>query len=145
VPFDNWYVKPYADLDIIYDRTSSYTESGGGVYDLTHRSSDRWSAVLTPSIEFGGKIETGKTTIRPYLSLGVGLVAGRKVSSDVALVAAPQYGFTLATRMPGVFGTVNAGVELLTADKWSVRAEYGLQAAEHLMSQTASLRVGMHF
>lgn len=143
--FGDWYAKPYADLDLIYDRTPGYRESGAGPFDLVHDASDRWSAVLTPSIEFGGKVSMGKAIARPYLALGVGVVAGRKVSTDVRLAVAPQDAFTLSTRVPGVFGSATAGVEVMSADAWSLRAEYGIQAGEHLVAQTASLKLGVRF
>lgn len=87
----------------------------------------------------------GKAVARPYLALGVGLVAGRKVSTDVRLAVAPQDAFTLSTRMPGVFGSATAGIEVMSDDAWSLRAEYGIQAGEHLVAQTASLKLGVRF
>ncbi|QHE92594.1 autotransporter outer membrane beta-barrel domain-containing protein [Pandoraea fibrosis] len=143
--YAGWYVKPYADVDVIYDRTGAYRESGGGVFDLAVAAQGRTSVLVSPTIEVGGRFDWHGVTVRPYLSLGASFTSKGNASVDAQLVQFPTAPFQITSSQPTVYGNLTAGVELLSAKGLELRAEYSLRRAEAQTVQSAALRLAKHF
>ncbi|MDT2020475.1 hypothetical protein [Methylocella sp. CPCC 101449] len=147
--FDNWYLKPFADLDISYVRQSAYRETGAGLFDLAALATSRTSVMATPGLEIGGRIDINKTmTLRPYLIGGVSFLGNggwtaRMQLADFALSSIAP--FQITTGAPKVYGNLTAGLELATAGGFELRAEYILRGARNYIDQTASLRAALRF
>lgn len=147
--FNNWYLKPFADLDVSFVRQSAYREAGAGLFDLAALATSRTSVMATPGLEIGGRINVSKTmTLRPYVIGGVsflgngGWVARMQLADFAASGIAP---FQITTGAPKVYGNLTAGLELATQSGFELRAEYSLRAAQRYIDQTASLRAALRF
>nr|WP_305790822.1 autotransporter outer membrane beta-barrel domain-containing protein [Pandoraea sp. PE-S2R-1] len=145
VNFADWYVKPYADLDVVYDRSGAYSESGAGVLDLAVQSQGRTTAVLSPTVEVGGRFDYRGVTLRPYLSLGMSFASKGDVSTEVSLVQFPSAPFVISSSQPRAYGNFAVGVELLSGKGLEMRAEYSLRTAPSQTVQSAALRLAKHF
>jgi outer membrane autotransporter protein len=148
IPRDGWYVKPYVDLDVNYANQPGYKESGAGLLNLSVSHGDQVSAMLSPSIEVGGRYDLSNgTTVRPFASVGVSFLANGNWASKLRLSEMPGSlpAFTVSTDMPKVYGNLTAGVELLGSRRYELKAEYGLHAATHYVDQSATLRLAYHF
>ncbi|VVE47736.1 outer membrane autotransporter barrel domain-containing protein 8 [Pandoraea iniqua] len=143
--FADWYVKPYADLDVVYDRSGAYSESGAGVLDLAVQSQGRTTAVLSPAVEVGGRFDYRGVTLRPYLSLGMSFASKGDVSTEVSLVQFPSAPFVISSSQPRAYGNFAVGVELLSGKGLEMRAEYSLRTAPSQTVQSAALRLAKHF
>ncbi|MGC7405730.1 autotransporter outer membrane beta-barrel domain-containing protein [Pandoraea pneumonica] len=143
--FADWYVKPYADLDVVYDRSGAYQETGAGVLDLAVQSQGRTTAVLSPAIEVGGRFDYRGVTLRPYLSLGMSFASRGDVSTEVSLVQLPSAPFVISSSQPRAYGNFAVGVELLSGKGLEMRAEYSLRTAPSQTVQSAALRLAKHF
>ncbi|VVE74315.1 outer membrane autotransporter barrel domain-containing protein 8 [Pandoraea sputorum] len=140
-----WYVKPYADLDVVYDRSGAYRETGAGVFDLAVPGQGHTTAILSPSVEVGGRFDLRGATLRPYLSLGMSFASARRLSTDVSFVQFPGASFAVSASQPRAYGNFSAGIELLSDKGLEVRAEYSLRTAPSQTVQSAALRLAKHF
>ena len=140
-----WYVKPYTDLDIVYDRNSAYRESGAGVFDLAMQSEGRTTAVLSPAVEVGARLDYRGVAVRPYLSAGMSFASKGDVSTEASLVQFPGAAFRITSSQPRAYGNFALGVELLSSKGLEVRAEYNLRTAPSQTVQSAALRLAKHF
>jgi uncharacterized protein YhjY with autotransporter beta-barrel domain len=144
-PLGMWYVKPYADLDVTYDRASGYRETGGGLFNLSVAATERVSFMATQSVEIGGRIDVNEMTLRPYLALGVSFLSNADARARISLTEFQVAPFSVTTNLPRTYGNVTAGLELLTKSGWELRAEYGLRGAADHLTQSATLRAAMRF
>ncbi|WP_374625288.1 autotransporter outer membrane beta-barrel domain-containing protein [Pandoraea sp.] len=143
--FAGGYVKPYADLDVVYDRSAAYREHGAGVFDLAVQSQGRTTAMLSPALEVGGRIDYRSVTVRPYVSAGMSFASKGDVSTEVSLVQFPSDPFRITSSQPRVYGNFAAGVEVLSAKGLEMRVEYNLRTAPSQTVQSAALRLAKHF
>lgn len=143
--YAGWYVKPYTDLDVVYDRSGAYQESGGGVFDLAVASQGHTTLILTPAVEIGARFDYRGVTWRPYLSMGMSFASTRQLSTDVSFVQFPGAAFKVGASQPRAYGNVSAGIELLSGKGLEVRAEYSLRTAPSQTVQSAALRLAKHF
>ncbi|NYT67628.1 autotransporter outer membrane beta-barrel domain-containing protein [Pusillimonas noertemannii] len=141
-----WYVKPLFDMDVAYQKVPGYSESGAGVFNLQFDSASRWSVMLTPAVEIGGRIETRHGTLRPYVSLGASWMSDNSWNVAARLQGDPlQERFDLVTRLPRVQGEAKAGLELISGKGFEIKADYELRFAKRYVNQTGILRMAVHF
>lgn len=146
IAFGDWYIKPFADLDVVYDRSRAYRETGAGLFDLAYRSSGRSSVMATLSAEVGGRIDlAGGGSLRPYLALGVSSVMNGDAKARISLVEFPMEPFQVTTSLPKTYGDATFGLELLTRAGWELRAEYRRRGARGYVDQSGTLRLARHF
>ncbi|CAN7213824.1 autotransporter outer membrane beta-barrel domain-containing protein [Cupriavidus necator] len=145
VPFQAWYLKPFADLDVTYDHTPAYRESGAGVFNLAYGARGRTAWMVTPGLEVGGRVELAGATLRPYLAVGASALLSGDATASVSLAEFSAAPFQITTRMPKWYGDATAGFELLTQGGWAVRAEYRLRGARDYVDQSGMLRVARYF
>ncbi|MDQ0586196.1 autotransporter outer membrane beta-barrel domain-containing protein [Variovorax paradoxus] len=145
ITFGDWYLKPFADLDVVYDHSAAYREAGAGLLDLAYRSTGRTSAMATLSAEVGGRIDLAGDILRPYLALGVSSVMNGDAKARVGLAEFPMEPFQITTSLPKVYGDTTFGLELLTRAGWELRAEYRRRGARGYVDQSATLRLARHF
>ena len=108
------YLKPYVDLDAFYTRMSGYTESGGAL-GLQVEGSDQFVVGLTPTIEFGGRIDlVDGAVMRPYAYAGVSLLSKDSWSTVSRLRGGPADSTGFSTTLPGdhVIGRYGVGVQV---------------------------------
>jgi uncharacterized protein YhjY with autotransporter beta-barrel domain len=145
IPFDGWYVKPFADVDLTYNHASAYRETGAGFLDLAYRATNSVGLMATPSIEVGGRIDFENGTLRPYLAAGVSFVSNGDAKVNLSLAEFSMTPFQITTSLPRTYGNLTAGLELVTKNGWELKAEYNLRGAKDHLTQSAALRMAMRF
>ncbi len=145
--YENWYLRPYADLDVLHTYMPGYTLSGDGA---TFRASSmkEWSVAFAPTIEAGTRIDLGRYGwLRPYVSAGATFINNKGFSNQVSLSSGGGEGvtFTSISSLPHQLFNVGAGVQLFAENKYELRAEYKAQMAKDFLNQELSLRMAIPF
>jgi hypothetical protein len=148
--FGNWYIRPYADLDLVYSYVPGFQESGqlGFGYALNVHGGSNTNVIVSPMVEFGGRYNIDATTIlRPYAAVGMRATPDNTQTLTASLVGAqPGDGtFQSYTKSPDVLAKVSVGFQLYRVGGLEMRGEYNLEAANAFLSQTGSARVAYHF
>jgi hypothetical protein len=146
--FNQWYIRPYGDLDLVYTNAPSFQESGAAVYALNVRSSSKTSVVISPMVELGGRVSLdGTTTLRPYAAVGVSFLPDSTRYVDASFVGAlPADGtFRSFTKVPSVLGDFDIGLQLYHVGGFEVKAQYNLRTGGAFFSQSGSARIAYHF
>ena len=146
--FANWYVRPRADLDIIYTHLPGFQASGQSGFAVALGGLDKISPVMTPMVEFGGRYDIDQTTIlRPYLAVGLSIFPNNTTTTNASLIIDGATLGTLQTSLKSsrVIGIADIGVQLYRVSGFEVKAEYDVRAANAYLSQSVSLRGAYHF
>ena len=70
--FEDWYIRPYGDLDVVYTDLPGFEEKGDDLYALDVRGSSKTSVALSPMVEFGGRLDLDpETALRAYVAFGM--------------------------------------------------------------------------
>ncbi len=144
---DDWYLRPYADLDVLHTYMPGYTLAGDGA-TLQAGAMKEWSVAVSPTLEAGTRVDLGRYGwLRPYVSVGATFINNRSLDSDVSFSDGTGKGitFTSSSSLPERLFNVGAGVQLYAQDKYELRAEYRAQLASEFRNQELSLRVAMRF
>jgi uncharacterized protein with beta-barrel porin domain len=146
--FSDWYIRPYGDFDIIYAHMPGFQESGGSGYALNVDTSNKTNLVISPMVEVGGRYNAGaKTTLRPFLAMGVSLwpTSGRTVEASFAGAQDTNGTFKTYVDTPSIMGNIDAGVQLYRIGGFEVKAEYNISVGGTYLSQGATARLAYHF
>jgi uncharacterized protein YhjY with autotransporter beta-barrel domain len=145
--FQDWYVRPYADVDLIHVSVPGYSETGAGALGLTYDTASQWNVAFSPTMEVGGRINLqGGHTFRPYASAGLTAFTNSSWTSTARLqggLGAGSFTSTLAT--DPVVARFSAGFQLLTKDSFDFRLTYDGAFSEHTVSNALSLKAAMRF
>ena len=148
VPFSNFYVKPYADLDLAYSQMPGFQESGAAGLPLSFHGSSKTNVFFSPMVELGGRQNLDADTVmRPYLDLGLSIRPdiSRTMQAQVIGASGADGMFNVYGNAPTVLGRVNLGMQLYHSRGVDLRLEYGLMAGGTYTGQTASARLGYQF
>lgn len=146
--FDDWYVRPYGDLDVIYSHIPGVQETGSPLYALDLGSSSKTNVALSMMVEFGGRVDLdAQTTLRPYAAFGVSYLPDNSRTIDGRFVneTIDNGTFTDFLEAPEVLGRIDLGVQLYSGSGFDVKAGYSADIGDAYLSQTASARVGFRF
>ena len=148
-PFTSWYVRPYADLDVLNINTPSFQENGTTGYALNVHSADTTNVVVSPEVELGGRLNFGTTPLilRYYADGGVSFMpgSGRTVQVSLAGALAADGTFSSRSNVPNVLGDVGVGLQLYQANGFEVKADYDTQIGSAFFGQAGTLRLAYHF
>ena len=144
----NAYIKPLVDLDVIHTRMSSFNESGAGALNLHVEGVSKWTAIVSPAVEFGGRLDLKNGyTVRPYASVGMSLSSTGKWDTRARFASAPDgtdlFKSTLNTGR--VFGQISGGVQLLNKNGMDLRVQYDGLLSSKVRSHSASLKASWQF
>lgn len=145
---DNAYIKPLVDLDVIHTRMSSFDESGAGALNLHVEGVSKWTAIISPAVEFGGRFDLKNGyTVRPYASVGMSLSSTGKWDTRARFASAPNGTdlFTSTLNTGRVFGQISGGVQLLHKNGMDVRVQYDGLLSSKVRSHSASLKASWQF
>jgi outer membrane autotransporter protein len=148
VPFERWYLRPFADLDVYYSHVPSYDEKGSDAVALDVRSQSRTSFAFSPMLELGGRYDGPHgLRLRPYAAAGITLPSDDTWTTRARLEGAPEGsgGFSTETKMPSVLGNLDLGLQLYQERGLEVKLELGFQVGEDYHNQSGSARVAYHF
>ena len=146
--YDNFYIKPYVDLDASYTRMPAYEESGSNPLALSVDGSDQFILGLTPAIEVGGRMELKNgAMLRPYMYAGVSMLSENEWESSARLRGAPSSAASFNTSLPfdDVIGKVGAGLELTHKSGVDFRLQYDGQFSDHVRSHSVTLKAIVPF
>ncbi|HEY9214971.1 MAG TPA: autotransporter domain-containing protein, partial [Ancylobacter sp.] len=145
--FPNWYIRPYADLDVIYSNAPGYQERGSSGYALNVEGSSQTSVIFSPMVEIGGRYDLDDAILRPFLTFGVSFNSNdsRVVTSSFVGASAQDGSFQTYLNSPDVLGTFSAGLDFYKANGFEMKAEYGLSGGDSFLVQSGSLRFAYHF
>lgn len=142
------YVKPFVDLDVIHTRMPSFEESGAGALNLHVEGISKWSAILSPGVEIGGRYELDNGyTVRPYASVGVSLSTSGKWDTRARFASAPAGTDTFTSTLDAgrVFGQVSGGIQVLSKKGMDVRLQYDGLISDKVRSHSGSLKATWRF
>jgi len=147
--FDDWYLRPRADLDVTYTHMPGSQVSGPSALALAVRGGvDKVSVVISPMLEIGTRYNISQTMIlRPYAAVGASFLPNNIWSVDSSFVGplAPLGSFRTSVTAPSVLGTADLGIQLYQVGGFEVKAEYTLSAGDAFLGQSVSLRGAYHF
>ena len=148
IPLRTFYLRPYADLDLLRTQMPGFQESGSEGLPLAFRASQTTALSLSPMLEFGGERQLdANTRLRPYLAMGLSLRSGFNWAMQAQIQGAePGDGhFRLFGNTPAVVGRLEAGLQVFSNDGFDIRLEYGLSAGNGYMAQVPSARFTYRF
>ena len=148
VPFSSSYVKPYADLDLVYTQMPGFQESGAAGLPLSFNGSSKTNVFFSPMVEFGARQNLGGDVVmRPYLDLGMTFRPdiSRSLQAQVIGASGADGTFNVYGNAPTVVGRMNLGMQLYHSRGIDLRLEYGLMLGGTYTGQTASARFGYQF
>ncbi|MCP5978344.1 autotransporter outer membrane beta-barrel domain-containing protein, partial [Klebsiella pneumoniae] len=83
--FPTWYVKPYADFDLLYTYMPAYSTEGADVV-LDYASAQQWNVAFSPNVEIGGRFDLSPSLwLRPYGTVGMTFFAKDSMPVGVSL------------------------------------------------------------
>lgn len=144
---NDWYVRPYVDLDFLRSYMPGYTLSGEGA-TLKAGALNQWAVALTSTIEAGTRIAAGRYGwLRPYMSVGASFLKSGGSSNKVSFSdgGGDDISFTSKSALPDRLVNIGAGVQLYAKDKYEVRAEYLAQKGQGMTNQELSVRMAIAF
>jgi uncharacterized protein with beta-barrel porin domain len=141
--FEDWYVRPYLDLDLTYVETGSFQETGPADLALDVRASRHTGVTIWPMLEVGLRLDFNSVILRPYAAGGFSYEPNprREVTSSF-IGALPWDGtFTSYIDSPTLQGSFEAGLQVYQPHGIELRAGYSL----HSGYQNAFIRYAYHF
>ncbi len=147
IPFGGWYLQPRLDLHLTYVRSSGYTETGAGPFNLSVDAEGGTTFAAVPAVEVGGRIRLSETAVlRPYVSAGVQVTASQDWATTARFAGQPtSRGFRATTPIPGTLGKVTVGAELLSSADWDFRLQYSAEVGDGYVSHTGVGRLAYRF
>lgn len=144
--FADFYVKPALDVDVMYQRVPGYSEKGGGAFNLKFDGASQVRAMISPSIELGGRIEAADLGIRPYLGLGVNWMPDNRWDTKATLKSDTSGdSFRLSQELPSVFAEYRLGMDIETKEGMLLRAEWRQRVGDRYNDRSAQLQLGVRF
>ncbi|WP_322997361.1 autotransporter outer membrane beta-barrel domain-containing protein [Castellaniella sp.] len=144
----NAYIKPFVNLDVVYTRMPSFSETGAGAADLYIESNQQWSAILTPGLEIGGRFELNSGyVVQPYASIGVALASTDQWNTRARFALAPSGTdmFDSELNTGRVSGQLSAGVQVSSKNGLDLRLQYDGQLSSQTRSHAGSLQASWRF
>ncbi len=144
---EQYYLKPYVDLNASYTHMPGYSESRDALH-LDVESSNQFVMGISPMLEFGGRVPLDNGAImRPYVFGGVTLLSKDEYSVKAKLQGAPAGTGSFETSVPtdDVIGRIGAGLQISNAGDIDFRLEYEGEFSSHIQSHRGTLKVMMPF
>ncbi|OZI52424.1 autotransporter outer membrane beta-barrel domain-containing protein [Bordetella genomosp. 4] len=144
---EQFYLKPYVDLDAFYTRMPGYSESRKAEH-LDIESSDKFIVGLSPTLEIGGRVPLTKGAVmRPYMYAGASFLSDDEYKVKAKLQGAqPGTGsFESSIPMDDVIGRIGAGIQVSNAGGVDFRLQYDGAFSSHVQSHQGSLKLSVPF
>jgi outer membrane autotransporter protein len=145
VVFDDWYLKPYLDLDVLYNHVPGFRETGISPFNLTVRKLDTTLFAANPALEVGARFDWGGLTIRPYGTVGATVLSDKQIVGKVRFQEGEDATYRTTTRIPNALADLTIGLQVITVDQIEISAEFVSQFGRSYTSRTASGRLAYRF
>lgn len=143
--FENWYVRPYADVDLLYTWSPAHRETGQFA-SFSFDAAESWNAAFSPNIEFGSRLDLEDGWLRPYASVGMTALARDRVTINGSLdLGAGDDGFSVHSRVPDLLFNISAGLQFYRSNGLELRGEYKASFAKDYVAQEGGLRLSIPF
>ncbi|KMO36289.1 heme utilization protein [Methylobacterium variabile] len=145
--FGDWYVKPYADLDVLYAHSPAYSETGAPAFNLDVGSLAKTLVAFSPNVEIGGRIDLDAGRwIRPYGTLGVTLLSDDHFTGIASFRGSGGLGaFATSSRIPDQLGEAGLGFQIGLGNGIELTGEYQAHVGDRYLSQTGTARMQVRF
>ncbi|MGF3024824.1 autotransporter outer membrane beta-barrel domain-containing protein [Methylobacterium aquaticum] len=145
--FDNWYVRPYAEVDVLYTYSPGYAETGARALNLNVRDLHKTLFAFSPNVEIGGRYDIStESWIRPYGKFGVTMLSDDKFVGRASFQGSNGLGlFSTAARIPDFVGDVGLGMQVRFGNGIEMLGEYQSQIGDRFLSHTGSVRLQARF
>ncbi|WP_132029512.1 autotransporter outer membrane beta-barrel domain-containing protein [Aquabacter spiritensis] len=146
--FTDWYLKPYADFDVIYTYMPGYSESPAAGVNLLFGDMNEWTFAFSPNLEMGARFNVSPDAwLRPYASVGATFLSNDGLDTETSLegvgVGVPTY--TTTVSMPDTLLDVGLGLQLYHVGGLELRADYKAQIGNDFLGQELSARFSVPF
>ncbi|MGV6871972.1 hypothetical protein ACUSIJ_04680 [Pseudochelatococcus sp. B33] len=146
--FDNWYVRPYVDVDVLHQRSPSFSEYGAPGFNLHVLSNSSTVYSFTPNLEIGGRFDISDGVwLRPYGTVGFALLSHDKhtlranLLDDLGRVDT----FETSAYMPDKLVDFGIGVQIFSDKGVDFTTEYKATKGRHYLSHTGSAKLSVRF
>ncbi|GAA0272492.1 autotransporter [Methylorubrum aminovorans] len=145
--FDGWYIRPYAEVDVLYTHSPGYSETGAQALNLDVRESHKTLFAFSPNVEIGGRYDIdAESWIRPYGKFGVTTFSDDKFVGRASFQGSNGLGvFSTASRIPDLVGDAGLGVQVKFGNGLELLGEYHSQIGDHFFSHNGSVRLQARF
>ncbi|MDH2309832.1 autotransporter outer membrane beta-barrel domain-containing protein [Methylobacterium brachiatum] len=147
VLFGDWYLKPYADLDLLYSYSPAYSETGAPGFNLDMRPVAKTLVAFSPMLEIGGRIDLDEGRwIRPFGTLGVTLLSDDHFTGKASFQGTGALGlFSTESAIPDRLGELGLGFQISLGGGIEVTGEYQGQVGDHFLSHAGTARMQLRF
>ncbi|KAA0123607.1 autotransporter outer membrane beta-barrel domain-containing protein [Methylobacterium sp. P1-11] len=147
VLFGDWYLKPYADLDLLYSYSPAYSETGAPGFNLDMRPVAKTLVAFSPMLEIGGRIDLDEGRwIRPYGTFGVTLLSDDHFTGKASFQGTGALGlFATESAIPDRLGEMGLGFQISLGGGIEVTGEYQGQVGDHFVSHAGTARMQLRF
>jgi len=144
--FEQSYIKPYLDVDVIHTYVPGYELNGDGARLAADAFND-WTFALSPAVEFGSRIDVAEGWLRPYGSVGVTYLLDDQVHQNFVFGGENGDGFEFVSTSaaPDLLVDVGVGLQLYVNDRYELRGEYNAQIGDNFLGQEGSVRFSVKF
>ncbi|MBJ3774381.1 autotransporter outer membrane beta-barrel domain-containing protein [Acuticoccus mangrovi] len=141
------YVKPMADLDVVWTSVPAYSEHGAGAFNLAYEDTQDVNVAVRPAVEVGTQVVFDGAKLRAYGRLGLTYWSDREFNQRARFAAAPVGATAFDNSFEGarLLADATLGAELVTSGGLELRAQYDVSAGGDSIYQAISGRVGFRF
>lgn len=143
---ESFYVRPYLNLDLVHSRNGSFAESGIGELGLRVDGGPYNTAILTPAIEFGSRLDLSNgMVLRSFVSAGLSLRSNDTWKGYAGFNGDfSRQRFAMNAALDQTAARVSAGLQLFRNKAIDVRlqydGEYGSETIKHGATASFSYR-----
>jgi len=141
----NAYLKPSLSAGVTYLHQNGFDETGVDLYGMQVGSANVTTYWANPALEIGTDIAGAKHSTRAFLRAGVLLSDSAGDDLDVAFLADPGDGFTIADDQPRALADLSAGLEMQLRDNISLRFNGGALFGDDYVSYGGNARISFGF
>lgn len=144
--FEQSYVRPYLDVDVIHTYVPGYELNGDGARLAADPLND-WTFALSPAVEVGTRIDIPEGWLRPYGSVGITYLLDDQVEQNFVFGGENGDGFEFVSTSaaPDLLVDVGVGLQLYVNDRYELRGEYNAQIGDNFLGQEGSVRFSVKF
>lgn len=144
---EQFYLRPSVNLDLVHAHSSSFNETGAGDLGLKIASSTYNTAILTPTIEIGGRTDLkGGGVLRTFVLAGVSLRSNDEWDGRASFIGgerSPSFG--MQAPLDRVALRLGAGVQLFANKQVDVQIRYDAELGSEAKSHNLAAKFAYHF
>ncbi|WP_454917383.1 hypothetical protein [Xanthobacter sediminis] len=146
--FNDWYIRPYGDVDLIFTHMPGVQETAFSPYALNIRESNQTAVAFSFMTEVGGRMDLeGGMILKPYAAFGVSYMPDNTLTVDASFVRATTDNGTFADDLetPQFLARLQLGLQLYQTNGFELRGGYSADIGDTYTSQSARARFLYHF